>query len=176
MDDMEKKLIAYIQASQQARRVLSELVGIEITGPNIQDALSEQLQIPENPPLGLLDKKLTSDEIIEILKEFDFKKYHPEILSEISLEESILPDGIRRLLTEKTIKLKGEVWRIHKNDVDPFPSNPHAHNYETGVVLHLGTGELFDTNRKSIGLIGCKKLVRLRDSLPNISLPKTDCK
>lgn len=54
MDETEKKLIAYIKASQQARRVLSEFVGLEITSSNIQDALSEVLQIPENPPLGVL--------------------------------------------------------------------------------------------------------------------------
>lgn len=79
------------------------------------------------------------------------------------------------MLTEKTVKIKGEVWRIHKNDVDPFPSSPHAHNYAAGVVLHLGTGEMFDGNRKSLGLVGCKKLVRLRGNLTKLDLPTTDC-
>lgn len=175
MDDVEKKLISYIQASQQARRVLSELIDLEITSSNIHDALCEVLQIPENPPLGALDRELTADGIIELLRAYDFKKFHPEILAEVTLDEPILPEGIRQMLTEKTVKIKGEVWRIHKNDVDPFPSSPHAHNYAAGVVLHLGTGEIFDGNRKSLGSVGCKKLVRLRGNLTKFDLPTTDC-
>lgn len=175
MDETEKKLIAYIKASQQARRVLSEFVGLEITSSNIQDALSEVLQIPENPPLGVLDRDLTADQIIEILQSYDFKKLHPEILAEVTPEEPLLPDGTRQILTERTVKIKGEIWRIHKNDVDPFPSTPHAHNYSAGVVLHLGTGEMFDSNRKSLGTIGCKKLLRLRSQLAQFDLPSTEC-
>src|SRR5207237_6227170 len=37
--------------------------------------------------------------------------------------------GIPILLTEAQVKLQGEIWIVHKNDADPFPSNPHAHNY-----------------------------------------------
>jgi len=64
------------------------------------------------------------------------------------LTESLLPEEFPRLLTEQTIRVKGEVWRIHKADPDLFPSNPHAHNCESGVVLHLGTGEMFDKSSK----------------------------
>ena len=110
------------------------------------------------------------------LSNFDFRKFHPEVLAEFISEEPLIPEGIPRLLTEQTVKVKGEVWRIHKNDVDPFPSVPHAHNYESGVVLHLGSGEMFDKNRQSIGNIGCKKLLRVRGKLGSLTLPTTECK
>ena len=175
VDDIEQRLIAYIEASQSARAVLSQLHGLELTGSDIQSALVEVLAIPDNPPHGVLDKGLTASQIIDTLKSFNFKKLHLEILAEFTEDEPLVPEGIPRLLTEQTVKVKGEVWRVHKNDADPFPSTPHAHNYESGVVLHLGSGEMFDRNRKSIGTVGCKKLLRIRGGLSSLVLPKTSC-
>ena len=176
MDDIEQRLILYIEASRIARGVLSELRGFEISSLDIQAALAEVLNIPDNPPLGVLDQGLDAEKIIGHLSNFDFRKFHPEVLAEFISEEPLIPEGIPRLLTEQTVKVKGEVWRIHKNDVDPFPSIPHAHNYESGVVLHLGSGEMFDKNRQPIGNIGCKKLLRVRGKLGSLTLPTTECK
>lgn len=176
IDELEKQLVAYIQASQAARTILSELHGLELTGIDVQTALAERLEINGNPPRGLLERTLTTVQIVELLSTFDFRKYHSEILGEVTLDEPLLSPSHPQLLTERTVKVKGEVWRIHKNDADPFPSVPHAHNYAAGVVLDLGTGEMFDTrDRKSIGNIGCKKLLRLRGELSNFALPPTDC-
>lgn len=175
MDDIEQRLIAYIEASQSARAVLSELHGLDLTGADIQSALVEVLAIPENPPLGVLDKGLTASQIIDTLRSFNFDKLHPEILAEFTEDEPLVPQSIPRLLTEQTVKVKGEVWRVHKNDADPFPSVPHAHNYESGVVLDLGSGDMFDRNRKCIGAIGCKKLLRIRGGLNGLTLPETSC-
>lgn len=66
-----------------------------------------------------------------------------ELLAEIELEVSPIPDGVYRHLDEVTIKRDGCIWRIHKNDADPFPSNPHAHNVESGLKLDLSTGALY---------------------------------
>jgi len=89
----------------------------------------------------------------------------------LNLDFSIIPDGVIRRLTEAKIRQKGEVWMIHKNDLDPFPSNPHAHNYESGHTLHLGTGHLF-LQRKYVGKIRRKDLRLLRTKIlkANISL------
>lgn len=170
-DEVEKKLINYITASTHARPILSQLHGLELRSIDIQNALSSVLGVDEINPAELLDRQLTGDQIVDLLRSFDFRKYHPEVLAEIELEEGIIPDGTTRLLTEKTVKVKGEVWRVHKNDADPWPSNPHAHNYDAGLTLHLGTGELFDNNRKSVGLIGTKKLKAVRSKLGDIELP-----
>jgi hypothetical protein len=71
---------------------------------------------------------------------------------EIELPESPIPPGTPQRMDEATVRRFGCVWRVHKNDPDPFPSRPHAHNLESGLKMHLGTGQLFlrgrDTGRK----------------------------
>lgn len=53
-----------------------------------------------------------------------------------------------RYILEEDYRVSGEVWRVHKSDADPYPSNPHAHciggaKRFLGCTLHLGTAELF---------------------------------
>jgi hypothetical protein len=83
-----------------------------------------------------------------------------ELLGEIEFEALPIPDGTMRRLDEVTIKRDGCIWRIHRNDADPFPSNPHAHNVESGLKLDLSTGALYfrrqptDTSVSQIVLLG----------------------
>lgn len=89
-----------------------------------------------------------------------------------------VPDG--RYLVEKDFKVSGEVWRVHKNDADPFPSVPHAHciggkDRFIGCTLHLGTGEVFK-GRKSLGrkleASQFQRLIELiQPKFPDIELP-----
>ena len=65
------------------------------------------------------------------------------LLGEVELAKSPIPDECTRMLREATIRKDGCVWRIHKNDSDPFPSNPHAHNIESGFKVDLSTGNLY---------------------------------
>lgn len=58
-------------------------------------------------------------------------------------------------ILEEDYRVKGEVWRVHKTDADPYPSKPHAHCIAgakrfVGRTLHLGTAELYD-GRKALG-------------------------
>lgn len=74
---------------------------------------------------------------------------------EISVGISQWKSADGRYLLEEDFKVSGEVWRVHKSDADPYPSNPHAHcvggkDRYIGCTLHLGTGELF-RKRKSLG-------------------------
>src|SRR5579871_2436935 len=51
------------------------------------------------------------------------------------------------LFLEEDYRVDGEVWRVHKNDCDPFPSKPHAHCINgrfAGCKLHLGTGQRYN--------------------------------
>jgi hypothetical protein len=171
MDDIEQNLISYIREMNTAKAILSQLKGVELDSMEIQLALCEKLKIQSFPPIELLDKKLSSDQMVDILKDYNFLK--PEKIDEIVLNESILPEGTPKLLTELTVKIKGEVWQIHKSDVDPFPSTPHAHNYDSGISLHLGTGQIFK-KRVSKGFLDCKKLKVLRDKIKDHKLPKLD--
>lgn len=171
MDNIEDKLTSYINEMNIAKATISQLKGLELDSMEMQQALCEKLGIDSMQPVELLDKNLVNSHIIELLKDYNFSK--PEILGEIELDESILPEGIPKLLTEQTVKVKGEVWKIHKSDVDPFPSNPHAHNYDSGISLHLGSGEFF-RKRESKGFLDCKKLKLVREKIKEHKLPTLD--
>jgi hypothetical protein len=86
------------------------------------------------------------------------------------LEEDIIPPGIPRLLREQRIRLNDNVWTIHRNDTDPFPSNPHAHNYAEGLKLDLSNGVLYDY-RRIAGRIKYKHLLTLRERIQHLDLP-----
>ncbi|MFM2408652.1 MAG: hypothetical protein RL358_1394 [Pseudomonadota bacterium] len=94
MDDIEQRLISYIEASRIARGVLSELCGFKISSLDIQAALEEVLSITENPALSVLDQDLDAEKIIGHLISFDFRKFHPEVLAEFIAEEPLIPEGI----------------------------------------------------------------------------------
>lgn len=172
-DELERKLLAYTQASNDARAVLSQYRGMTISSSDIQSALCEKLEIGDDNAVDLIHQGLTGEAIVNHLRDFNFEKYHPEILCEIMLDESILPEGTVKLLTEQTVKVKGEVWQVHKNDADPFPSIPHAHNYASGLSLHLGTGELFK-KRSKVDQLQCKRLLAIREKLTELDLPELD--
>ena len=96
-----------------------------------------------------------------------------EPIAEIEFETSPIPDGVRRYLEEVTIKRDGCIWRIHKNDADPFPSNPHAHNIESGLTLDLSTGALYLGRKNSGKNISRKHLdfIRTKAKAKGITLP-----
>ncbi len=56
------------------------------------------------------------------------------------------------------------MWRIHKNDPDPFPSDPHAHNVESGLKLDLSNGRLWFGTRDTEKSITRKHLIAIRDA------------
>ena len=62
-------------------------------------------------------------------------------IAEVELDEPLVFKGMFEWKAD--VKIKGQRWRIHKTDADPFPSDPHAHNYDQNLKLHLGTGELY---------------------------------
>jgi hypothetical protein len=41
---------------------------------------------------------------------------------------------------ELTLKRSGYKWRFHKNDPDPWPTKPQAHDYEEKVKLDIKDG------------------------------------
>jgi len=96
-----------------------------------------------------------------------------ELLAEIEFERSPIPDGTFRRQDEVTIKRDGLVWRIHKNDADPFPSNPHAHNLESGLKLDLSSGALYWGKRYAGKNISKKDLefIRAQAASKNVTLP-----
>lgn len=86
----------------------------------------------------------------------------PSVAARLTLDESILPPGVPRKLEEVRLKAMGEIWDIHLNDADPFPSNPHAHNVQTRVKLDLSNGDLYRKKRKLEERVRKKDLETLR--------------
>jgi len=67
---------------------------------------------------------------------------------------SIPPPKIKEI-----VKAGGDVWKIHKYDQDVFPSDPHAHNKETGEKLNLFSGNVHSAvNKKIVRKLSKKKL------------------
>jgi hypothetical protein len=77
-------------------------------------------------------------------------------------QESPIPAGTFRRLDEATIRRDGCVWRVHRYDPDPFPSNPHAHNVESGLKLDLSSGRLYFGARDTEQSINRKHLLAIR--------------
>jgi hypothetical protein len=72
-------------------------------------------------------------------------------------------------------------WRIHLNDLDPFPSSPHAHCIagqarHIGCKLHLGTGVLYSNREpwKRMRESDFQDLIeKIKPKFPGIELPLT---
>ncbi len=93
------------------------------------------------------------------------------LIEVITLDHSIIPTTCIRKLDEQLIKVGGEIWMIHKNDKDPFPSSPHAHNKETGLKLDLTNGNLFFKGKDTKHSISKKDLLIIRGKIKNLLLP-----
>lgn len=164
------KLVAYLRIAENARIELSKQLEIEISELDFQKALGSVFGYDAPNSFRVKDLNLTSDEMVEKLKDFNFKRF--EIVETVTFYESIIPEGLPKTLNEEQIKHKGEVWMIHKYDKDPLPSNPHAHNEDTGYKLHLGNGDLYSRNNTSLDKkVSKKNLIAIRDKVKNIELP-----
>lgn len=148
---------------------ISEERGLELTIDDIGKAVSEKHGFSQNLEIFwyTLEQGLN---IHEELKNHPF----PKELDKIKLEgdDCIFPDNLPKNLYEAQIKSKGQIWVIHKNDQDPFPSDPHAHDYETGLKLDLSNGNLYH-KKNLVNSINKKKLEIIRNKCTekNIDLP-----
>lgn len=96
----------------------------------------------------------------------------------LGLLQMVTADGYH--LVEKDYRVNGEVWRVHKTDADPYPSNPHAHCVGgaprfVGLTLHLGTAELYSGRKPQGRFLNPKHFARLIEMIqpkfPDIELP-----
>jgi hypothetical protein len=118
----------------------------------------------------LAELDLTYELIKSLYQKTEEYKSHPKVLAIVKLPKSVIPDDVPRALFEQQVKHKGEVWVIHKNDADPHPSSPHAHNYDANLKLHLGNGDLY-AHTTRVGNIGKKALCVIRQKIIGIDLP-----
>lgn len=167
---MSKQINQFIVEVDNAIVTLNKKFSHEFKFLDIQLALADHYGYSPEDSTKTASHNLTAQQIFEILKDHDFKL--PDESETVKLDESILPIDTLQLLDEQTIKSKGEIWVIHKYDKDPFPSNPHAHNEETGQKLDLSNGDLYDGKNKYQGTnISKRNLLLLRSKVKNIILP-----
>jgi hypothetical protein len=167
--DISEKINSFNEIASIASAFLSSKENLKIDSFQIQIALQEKNKCEA---IDLLDMKYTSDGIVSSLKDYDFKSKIPTETEQIILTDGILSKDldISTLLLEERVKIKGEIWQINKYDADPKPSNPHAHNLDTGTKLHLGNGWLY-RKTKPIKQLSKKKLFKIREKVKNIELP-----
>lgn len=126
---------------------------------DIFDALFLLVSDKENLEWGgdLWDVKLSELEAEALLKDFDFKT----LVTVFEVEEDMF---LKDYLFQKKVRIKdkGLIWIIHKNDKDPFPSNPHAHNLDQNIKLDLSNGNYY-RNRKLLDKLNKKDFLDIRE-------------
>lgn len=172
VDEISGLINSFIEEGGTAARILAARSGLAIELVHVENALVEVCAV--NEPTDLLESRLTRDQILSLLASFDFRPYFPVLLAEVAFRNSIIPAGVPVRLEEQTVRRHGQVWRVHWTDADSFPSNPHAHNLDSGLKLHLGTGELF-RKKVLVGKIRVKDLLAIRSELIRFDLPPFTC-
>jgi hypothetical protein len=167
--DLSEDICQFLDAAVQAAEVLSRKTNLPLDHSHVESALVLELNLASS--VDLLERHLDKDRICSILANFNFKRLFPKLLDVVHFDESIIPNGLPRKLTEVTVRANGEQWRIHQNDDDPFPSNPHAHNLSSGLKLRLGTGELYDKTRNTKKKVSRQNLEVIRARLSKFTLP-----
>ncbi|MCX6235238.1 MAG: hypothetical protein NT175_11070 [Bacteroidetes bacterium] len=159
----ERQIEWYMLTLRVIAERISEERGLLLSADDIGKAIAETKGYSQNLQVFwyTLDNGLN---IYEKLKDYPFNKKIGDI--KLVGEDCIFPDNLPKNIYEAEIKAKGQVWEIHQDDKDKFPSNPHAHDYETGLKLDLSNGNLF-RKRKWVDSINKKKLMVIRLNLNN---------
>ena len=126
-------------AFPRAASAVSAAKAQSITIRDVERALVDVLELDEI--FDLLYRDIDSDTIVALLKDYDFT-IRRRRCARWNSRNQYSPD-YPIALQEAKVKLKGEIWVAYKYDRDPFPSNPHAHNYDRKLKMHLGTGDVY---------------------------------
>jgi hypothetical protein len=160
------ELSNWIECSREVTKIIADRSGIDVNDVDIQTALLIVLKLER--PTDLLSESWSVKKMLELTKGIDFKAWSE--YEQVVLFESILPPSVPGRLDEQTVRVKGEIWRIHKYDPDDFPSVPHAVNMATGLKLDLRNGEL-SRKRQLVDRLNRRDLERLRSRVNRIKLP-----
>ena len=111
---------------------------------------------------SLWDIDFTFDEALTLLEKFDFNA----LLNPIETATEILPENLV-IQYKVRVKLKGMIWIIHRYDMDPFPSNPHAHQVGNNIKLDLSNGNCYK-HRKLVHSIDKRELLQIREAASKV--------
>lgn len=159
IENVEARIAKYLEASTTALIRIEAELGYPVGNSRLQEALVTRLGLPGVE--WIPERDLSSEDLVSAVAGYDF----PRVLERISME-GVLPSEVIARLDEERIRQNGEIWEIHKTDDDPWPSNPHAHNVQTGWKLDLRNGDLYDPQKKRKESYVCrlkrKSLLELR--------------
>jgi len=158
LEEYHQRMAHYFKTIEDLSRYFSEARQQEISTNRVSLALFERLYEREDlvAVFDLSRLCLMYDDCVRILADFDFTQFDIELeLMETDRPLGILPD------TYASIKNGGKVWRVHLNDVDPWPSKPHAHLVGSNRKLNLSNGDMY-AGQRLVGKIPRKELVDIR--------------
>lgn len=171
MADRKKLLTDYLKNSEDALDLLQRQGFTFLDNSLIWQILIYELEHLDTPT-EVLFHNLSTEAIVNYIKTYFENNGLP--VKNFTVESSIIPNELNNDLIKAQVKFKGEIWTIHKNDKDTFPSQPHAHNYDRQFKLHLGNGKLF-RNKNCVGNINNKNLIQIRELITKkikINLPQ----
>lgn len=166
----QELLQSYIEYQEQAFLQLEDVVPDK---DFIWKILYTHFDLVDTPEYVIYEN-LTASRIVEIVT--NYLRQNGAIVDTIEITEYTEPFVVSGgdLLEKAEIKISGHKWVVHKNDVDPFPSSPHAHEYELNVKLDLSTGKMYK-KKDTVGKLHKNDLKRLRmliqQRIQDISLP-----
>lgn len=108
--------------------------------------------------------------LVHHLKESPLCDETSALSARVVLAENIVPSGTSLPLKKEMIRYRGQVWVIHRYDKDPFPSSPHAHNYDLDLKMHLGNGGLY-RGKGLLSTVRPKHLFEFRERVKHVVLP-----
>lgn len=144
------------------------------------DVLSALMAVlKEANPENICKMGMPTEELIRSLQGYRFEA--PRILGEIDDPSFEIPGSIRRVWSALgrggvagAGHGSGTEWEILRNDANPFPSNPSAHNEAEHITMDLSTGNLFHDGEfvhrlRKKDLAGFR--ARISEKHPEIDLP-----
>ncbi len=163
MDDLERNESIYIQLADY----FSQKHNVKLQWEDIADAIEIHTNLLEHP-VDIWNIELSFEELKLILSNYDFNIPKIKVDIDIQLPENILHN------VKVRIKAKGNIYIIHKKDLDPFPSNPHAHIYGQCLKLDLSNGNLY-RKKLLVEKIPKKEFLLIRSKITEVykgELPK----
>jgi hypothetical protein len=132
-------------------------------------ALMEVLKEPN--PENICKRDLSEADLIRALDGYVFDA--PMIIGEVSDPTIEIPGSISRIYSAIN-KVDRSVWEILRNDKDPHPSNPHAHNEIEDITMDLSNGKLYHDG-EYVSQLRKKDVVNFRNRIaekyPGMELP-----
>lgn len=121
-------------------------------------------------PVEFWSADYNADDLIKHLQYYRLSHLIALYKIELDLAEEVVFRGKVRL------RINGYRIDIHKNDADPWPSNPHGHIYDQNLKIDLSNGKCY-RKRKYVDKLHEKKLFQIRKicvqkgiTLPDLNL------